>query len=137
MVGENLQVISTRSFPANLVYPIMYLIACIGICRFSQSDKGIYWKVRYARTSKDMDGTLQLIMNFMKCPNRADQMCVFEVDGVVNLVVSSKTLDQNLSTEGSKVFFFEFNGLFCCSNKEGFFLTNFRLFWGLSQEVKI
>ena len=78
--------------------------------------------------TEDMDGTLQLIMNFMKCPNRADQMCVFEVDGVFNLVVSSKTLDQNLSTEGSKVFFFEFNGLFCCSNKEGFFLTNFRLF---------
>ena len=37
-------------------------------------------------------------------------MCVFEVDGVVNLVVSSKTLDQNISTEGCKGFFFEFIG---------------------------
>ena len=33
-------------------------------------------------------------------------MCVFEVDGVVNLVVSSKTLDQNLSTDGNKGVFF-------------------------------
>ena len=38
----------------------------------------------------------------MKCPYRADHMCVFEVDGVVNHNVSSKILHQNLSAEGWK-----------------------------------
>ena len=29
-------------------------------------------------------------------------MCVFKMDGMVNLFASSKTLDQNLSIEGNK-----------------------------------